>query len=202
MIAGFIQTMSILCSAAVLFICLAFLVPSSFTQSFDCAKATHKAEKIICADDGLKALDVSMAALYKEAMAKASATGRKELKTEQIGWLKGRNECTQLPGPKDCIDDHYKQRIGRLTPMAAGSSQAPSGTKRVTFACSGRGNIVASFMGTDKVRLELGDAVLTLPHVKSGSGARYASKEATFWNKGDEAMFDYRGKSYNCKESR
>src|SRR3546814_2721298 len=41
---------------------------------------------------------------------------------------------------------------------------------------------------------------IILPHVISGSGARYSDGHTTLWNKGNDAMFEMSGVQYkNCK---
>ncbi|MGE3523991.1 MAG: lysozyme inhibitor LprI family protein, partial [Candidatus Dadabacteria bacterium] len=62
--------------------------------SFDCAKAeAGSIEEMICNDPGLTALDVKLAAVYKEALAKATNEHPPVLKAEQRGWIKGRDDC-------------------------------------------------------------------------------------------------------------
>ncbi|MDE1146673.1 MAG: lysozyme inhibitor LprI family protein [Azospirillaceae bacterium] len=58
--------------------------------SFDCAAANRPAEKAICADAKLAALDAEIAALYKTAQAKAGPAAE-ALKIEQRRWLQGRD---------------------------------------------------------------------------------------------------------------
>ncbi|MDZ5648800.1 hypothetical protein [Nitrospirillum sp. BR 11828] len=58
--------------------------------SFDCTAAAKPAEKAICADPKLAALDVAIAGFYKEALAKAGPAAE-TLKIEQRRWLLGRD---------------------------------------------------------------------------------------------------------------
>lgn len=52
----------------------------------------------------------------------------------------------------------------------------------------------------DKVEIAMAGRTVTLPQVISGSGARYSNGPTTFWNKGDSALFEMNGVSYqNCK---
>lgn len=54
--------------------------------------------------------------------------------------------------------------------------------------------------GADKVDIALPGRAVTLPQVISGSGARYSDGNTTFWNKGDNALFEMNGVSYkNCR---
>jgi putative lipoprotein len=52
----------------------------------------------------------------------------------------------------------------------------------------------------DRVVIELPERSLTLPHVVSGSGARYSDGAITFWNKGREATFENEGRTQTCRE--
>lgn len=54
----------------------------------------------------------------------------------------------------------------------------------------------------DRVVIELPERALTLPHVVSGSGARYSDGPTTFWNKGREATLDLNGRTQTCRERR
>ena len=52
----------------------------------------------------------------------------------------------------------------------------------------------------DRVEIMLAGRTITLPNVISGSGARYSDGSTTFWNKGNEALFEMNGVSYKgCK---
>ena len=54
----------------------------------------------------------------------------------------------------------------------------------------------------DRVVIELPERALTLPHVASGSGARYSNGAVTFWNKGREAALEINGRNQTCRERR
>ncbi|MDE1146674.1 MAG: lysozyme inhibitor LprI family protein [Azospirillaceae bacterium] len=69
------------------------------TPSFDCAAATKPAEKVICADPKLAALDADIAQLYRQALAKAGPNAE-AIKAEQRRWLAYRNlSCGAVQGP-------------------------------------------------------------------------------------------------------
>lgn len=54
----------------------------------------------------------------------------------------------------------------------------------------------------DSVRLVLPDKQITLPHVVSASGAKYQNGNMMFWNKGEEALIEYKDQSYTgCKNN-
>lgn len=58
---------------------------------------------------------------------------------------------------------------------------------------------IAKF-AANQVQILLAGRTLTLPHVVSGSGARYSDGNNTFWNKGNTALLELNGVSYTgCK---
>jgi uncharacterized protein YecT (DUF1311 family) len=78
--------------------------------SFSCAGAAGQAQQIICADPGLAAMDVEIAALYTKARTDAVDTA--PLADEQSAWLDRRDHCTDA----GCLHQSYAQRraeIGR-----------------------------------------------------------------------------------------
>ncbi|MFZ2890517.1 lysozyme inhibitor LprI family protein [Sulfuricurvum sp.] len=92
-----------------------------FGASFDCAKATSKVEKMICADPELSALDENLSKAFKEAL---TVTDEKEhLKEEQYYWLKyDRNTCTT----KQCLNSLHHLRITHLNTAWLNKDTEPS----------------------------------------------------------------------------
>ncbi len=82
--------------------------------SFNCSKATHEIEKLICNDDELAAQDVSLNNLYKIVLKNTPTAAQKRLKSEQIGWIKGRNDCWKASDQRDCVKGEYQARINEL----------------------------------------------------------------------------------------
>lgn len=78
---------------------------SLFGASFDCAKATSKVEKMICADPELSALDENLSKTFNEAL--KTTDDKEQLKKEQFTWMKERNQCLN----KECIANSYLSRI-------------------------------------------------------------------------------------------
>lgn len=169
--------------------------------SFDCAKATGFVEKLLCTDAELVAMDVKMAALYAQALKKAPAAAKKELRKEQRSWLKTRNACETYPEPRrNCVSYAYEQRISRLEELVSeytDASTKPAAT--LTYRCDDGSTLVFSLLASDHARVARDDAQWTLPHVPSGSGAKYESGGILFWSKGDEATFEQDGKSTSCR---
>jgi membrane-bound inhibitor of C-type lysozyme len=74
------------------------------------------------------------------------------------------------------------------------------------FECNLDSSISVSYMGAEAdsatviiMYKGVPGETLTLKHVQSGSGARYSDGEYTFWNKGDDAIFERKKNSQNCK---
>ena len=65
-------------------------------QSFDCAKASTRTEKMICADPEIAKLDTQMAAQYKLLLSK-DAAGRDGVVAVQVRWLADTRNAAALP---------------------------------------------------------------------------------------------------------
>ncbi|MGE0104750.1 MAG: MliC family protein [Blastocatellales bacterium] len=185
-------TSFVLAAAAIFF--SAFFAIETRAQSFDCGRATTKVEKIICEDDVLARLDTEMNSLYQQALAKANARMKTTIRNEQRNWIRGRNACGSDGDARPCINEFYTNRIDYLKRLIAES--APGGP--VTFRCSENAEVVATFTGSNAVRIEIGDTVINMKRSPSGSGAKYVSGSNVFWTKGNEATLELKGKVYNC----
>lgn len=77
-----------------------------FSPSFDCAKASTGAERLICSNQELATLDVEMMSTYKR-LADGNPD-KNTLKKEQNDWMKNeRNTCST----SDCMAKAYRSRI-------------------------------------------------------------------------------------------
>src|SRR4029079_18423804 len=85
-----------------------FLMPSARAATFGCNKASSFAEKAICSDSRLPAMDDELGRLYQAAL--ASASEKEALKTEQKAWLASRDQCPA----RNCISKAY---AGRRAPL-------------------------------------------------------------------------------------
>ena len=84
------------------------------TPSFDCAKATHEVEQLICKDGELAELDHSLNSLYHSVLKNTPASEQKMLKAEQRGWVKGRDDCWKSADVRGCVLAEYRTRIDAL----------------------------------------------------------------------------------------
>ena len=103
-------------SSIILFGACALLSTPAFAAkpSFNCSKATHEIEKLICKDNELVALDVRLNRLYKAVLKNTPTAEQKRLNSEQIGWSKGRNDCWKAKDERSCVIDDYVTRIHEL----------------------------------------------------------------------------------------
>jgi uncharacterized protein len=92
--------------------------PSFAQPSFDCAKATLPAERLICASPEMFGLDEMLARSFAVALDKLGAAGAC-LRTDQSRWLRAvRNAC----GDDACLRQVYRLRLGELNPLQPGAS--------------------------------------------------------------------------------
>lgn len=180
---------------------------SALAQSgpaFDCARAEHEIEELVCKDAELSAKDRKMADVFKQAIAvmeKIDAGGPeaiKELKTTQRGWIGGRNECWKESDKRRCTIDSYDRRMAFLQAryFLVESSDA------VFYDCSDNSQIVATFIPTEppSVRLERGDSLEIGILSPAASGTRYdADFGIFFWTKNNEALVAWpQQNEFNC----
>src|SRR6266511_3913872 len=96
-------------------LCLA-LMPSARAATFDCNKASTFAEKAVCSDSRLSAMDDELGRLYKGAL--AGTPNNETVKSDQRAWLSLRDRCRD----SDCIKKAYADRISALKGSSAGTS--------------------------------------------------------------------------------
>jgi uncharacterized protein len=161
--------------------------------TFDCGKAEHEIEILICQDEELAAKDRKLAEVYSQAIAameKVDAGGQeaiRELKTMQRGWIGGRNDCWKAADKRQCAIDSYDRRTAFLQARYF----LVEGSKPVYYDCDDNPRIVATFIPTDppSVRLERGDSLEIGVLSPAASGSRYDAEFGVyFWTKGDEAQ--------------
>ena len=177
--------------------------------AFDCSKAQGEVEQLICKDEGLSALDRKLDEVYKAALAKARDDVPRFLRTEQRGWIGGRDECWkakdgtyltaswQAKDVRECVEGNYRIRISELQGLIRlVPSKGP-----VFYACNDSfGEVVATFFETDPptARLERGDKTVTAWLVPAGSGSKYEGQNVEFWTKGKEASVTWLDSKMTC----
>lgn len=172
--------------------------------SFDCAQAEQEVESLICKDSELAGLDQKLDGVYQTVLKRAAQFPPQDFahfKTEQVDWIKGRNDCTKVEGSAitECVKNSYVDRIAQLqATFGLVASQKP-----VFFACENNpaNEIVATFYKTEPptVRLERGDSMAIAYLRPAASGARYEGPDVMFWTKGTEAMVEWKGEALGCQ---
>jgi uncharacterized protein len=192
--------------AVLMLVSLASITRAS-SPAFDCKKADGAAEELICKDDELATLDRETQRLFDLAVKtpKMEKARLNEVKATQRGWIKGRNDCWKAQDLHNCIMTEYVFRIHQLR---QGYAQARSDDEKgisigpLVADCKDFGALIGlTYVNakTSYAHLEWRDEDLFLTQVIAASGAKYEGQyldvgTATFWTKGDEAMFTPPGK--------
>lgn len=164
--------------------------------SFDCAKAANDAEKAVCGDARLSALDRELAALYRAAQ---TGPGELDVAAEQRGWIKGRDACWQAVDANRCLLESYQTRIVELR---LASPSAPA-AKAVQYACDDASKpLSVAFYNTldpQVAVIRLGRDQAIAFAAPSASGARYTREGVEFWEHQGEATLEFYGTRLSCK---
>ncbi len=177
------------------------LVAASDGPSFDCAKASSSAEKAICADPDLAALDRKLHDVFTEALAKAKGGMAQVLKTEQRGWIKGRDECWKAKGGETaCLRVEHRVRI---TELQARWSLVPA-RGPVAYVCQGNpsNEVVATWFESElrSVRVERGDRTVIAYLVDDApGGARYEGPSLSLREADGGVRVTWLGEKLDCK---
>lgn len=98
------------------FCCAVFLllgISNSFAVSFDCDKAAHSVEKIICSSSLLGDLDDRLSEAYKNATKNVQVA--EQIKADQKLWIKETRACVD----ESCLISLYEKRISELNSVKA-----------------------------------------------------------------------------------
>jgi len=87
--------------------------------SFDCANARSSGEAAVCADSGLAALDVNMAAQFRRALASATPAQKAQLQSTSDRFLAYRDRCPS----RQCMADGYVGRMREIRDIMEGRFQ-------------------------------------------------------------------------------
>jgi hypothetical protein len=121
----------------------------------------------------------------------------RQLRQEQRGWVKGRNDCWKANGQetwitatwtvntvRGCVDAQYRLRSAEL--QAVWRLQPP---RTVTYACQNEvaNELVANFFDTDPatLRLERGDRSTTLWRVGDAAAGKYEGQNVSVLHQGE-----------------
>lgn len=165
--------------------------PAMAPPSFDCAKAASEAEKLVCGDAELAALDRQLAARYAE---------RKEADPAvQRGWAKGRDDCWKQQDQRLCVLEAYRTRLVELA-IGAPGLVVP---KPVEYRCSDNRLPFTMVYYNDidpaaAVMTWGNDQAIVFPQ-PAASGAKYGRVGIEYWEHQGEASVDFFGNKLSCK---
>jgi uncharacterized protein len=146
------------------------LMPSARAATFDCDKASTFAEKVVCSDSRITAMDDELGRLYKAAL--ASAPQKEALRTDQKAWLASRDRCQD----SNCIMKAYSDRIaalkGATSASVTGTYTMKGGEARVQQTNDGRIKFFIDATHQTNVGEVSGEAPL------SGDAANYADRDS------------------------
>ncbi len=169
--------------------------------SFDCGRVKKGSiENLVCSDEELASLDRSLNLVYIQAVAQVGEEQAAGLKVEELGWIRGRDDCWKSSDRRTCVREQYVQRIAELQ---ARYQMVPT-TGPVTFRCDdpARSVVYVTYFATEPPTLiaELGDQTSLMYLQPSGSGARYTGGNESFWEHQGEAMITWGADSptMNC----
>ncbi|WPZ22410.1 lysozyme inhibitor LprI family protein [Sulfitobacter faviae] len=138
------------------------MVAAQDGPTFDCAKAESSAEKLICNDPDLAALDRRLAERFAAAVAVAEGLDvgaeetTKNLRAMQRGWISGRDECWKAPDLRPCVETQYLRREADLV----AEFMLEPASDRIPLTCGPRAVTVNRFATPlPAVRVEEGDRV-------------------------------------------
>jgi uncharacterized protein len=149
---------------------------SAATPSFDCAKAGNWAEKQICGNDELAALDAWFAPLYGQVAQRLTGKDLEALKAKRKAWLKTRNDCKAEADGTACLKARYQEFTADLEKQFAqlvggggglvAAVAAPAG-KSPLAECAGKSDAAACM----EQLVESEEAKLTDAETKAGDTA-------------------------------
>ena len=175
----------------------AFLSIPAMAASFDCSKASHKLEKLICSDTTFSSQDDTMAEVYGKALDRVF--DKNGLRQSQRNWQKWlRKECVttdcDLQNMMKAYDDHifYMQDVNTETFEAS--------YKSTTIASLGLYHIDGNSLDFSVIRHHVDDGpndppvcILPASDDEPGAVAKMDGPDAktAHWSNGDGCMIDF-----------
>ena len=170
--------------------------------SLDCRQASSRSiAELVCRDEDLAELDSKLAALLAEAQTKAMDESPPQLAASQRRWLRSRNDCWKSRKQRECVEKSYRLRIAELQARY----RLLSGNGPISYSCNDKqaSKFAVTFFPTEPPTLiaERGEKSSLMVVRPSASGARYQSRNESFWERLGEATIVWgRGsKPMRCK---
>lgn len=172
--------------------------------SFDCKTAgLNSSETLVCTDPQLSVLDRKMHQVFKAAQIKGKANLQSTLKSEQRGWIKGRDDCWKADDQRQCVYDSYLLRIAELQ---ARYRLVPS-VGPIQYICgkSKASEVVITYFRTIPPTLiaEWGDSVSLMYDQSDRSPGRYQGRNESLIIDGSAVTLRWGDQqpAIRCKES-
>ena len=148
--------------------------------AFDCKQVPAKsAEALICQHPQLSQLDLQLQQVFAQASVLAINEHPPQLKAEQRGWIKGRNDCWKDANEVACMQDAYQRRIAEL--QARYRLVSMRGPLHYQCGVSPADELVLSYFATQPATLiaERGDSVSLM--FLQANGTDYVGRNETLW---------------------
>lgn len=166
--------------------------------SFDCAAAASDAEKLVCSDPALAALDRRLAEVHARAKA-APGADQARLAAEQRGWAKGRDDCWKSVERSRCVSEAYMTRTvqlqldsGETTVPEAAAYDCDDNSKRFTV-------VYYNDLDPKSAVVTWGDDQAIAFPMMAASGARYGREGMEIWEHQGELSVDFYGNRFTCR---
>jgi uncharacterized protein len=170
--------------------------------AFDCGKVeAGSIEQMVCEDEELAQLDRKLAEVYTAAQGANSDAKPADLRAEQRGWLKGRDDCWKAVDTRLCVATQYRLRLAELQARY----RLVEGIGPIHYQCDGEDShpLIVHYFHTDPPTAwaAYGDASAILYRQPSGSGARYEGRNIALWEHHGEAtlVWGYGAKELQCR---
>lgn len=194
-----------LLAGTLLVLCAAVAPARAEGLIYDCGTAVTPLDKMICNDDNLAFLNLTLKENFEAAVASlnvvtANDKRLKALQERQKAWKTKRDACATASDKKACILDVYHTRIAELQARYL----LIKGGDPKFYECNDNpdNEVVVTFFKGSKpaVRLERGEKVAVAVITTSGTGSKYISDDGVlFWVKGNAATMDWPpAKSLSC----
>ena len=171
---------------------------SAEAPTFSCkSKELSTAEKLICDDAELAAMDRELAEVFAQAKTLDAKVIKGTLPAEQRGWIKGRNECWKDSDVKACIKAAYLRRTAEV--QARYKLLSP--VSITSYACDNNPahEVIVSYFSTQQrsVAVEHGDSTF---YLFEDSKDRYQGRNETLTVKEESIEFvpGYEAKPLTC----
>ncbi|WP_157836340.1 lysozyme inhibitor LprI family protein [Rheinheimera texasensis] len=168
--------------------------------AFDCKQVpANSAEALICQNPRLSQLDQQLAQVFAKASTLAANEHPPQLKAEQRGWLKGRDECWKDAAQIPCMQDAYQRRIAEL--QARYRLVSMRGPLIYQCGVTPADDLVLSYFATEPATViaERGDSVSLM--FLQRKGGYYIGRNETLWPQQDgvRLQWGYEAPVFSCR---